>query len=83
MKQEFTIDLGGVRAASTLHRKLAAALPLPADYGRNFDALYDALTEYGSNWKITFVNAAAAPATLRTVCVDAMAETPGLEIHFS
>lgn len=83
MKQEFTIDLKGVRATSTLHRKLATALPLPADYGRNFDAFYDVLTEYGANWKITFVNATAAPEPLRAVCADAQAETPGLEIVFA
>lgn len=83
MKQEFTIDLKGVRAASTLQRRIAAALPLPADYGRNFDALYDVLTEYGANWKITFLHAQTAPAALRTVCADAVAETPGLEIAFA
>lgn len=83
MKQEFTIDLKGVRSASGLHRKLVEALPLPADYGRNLDALYDVLTEYGADWKITFVNATAAPEPLRAVCTDAMADTPGLEIVFA
>ena len=83
MKREFIIDLKGVRTSSALHRKLAASLPVADDYGRNFDALYDVLTEYGANWKITFVNATTAPAPLRAVCSDAVADTPGLEITFA
>ena len=79
MKQEYRIDLKGVRSARTLHTRLAAALPFPEG---NFDALFDFLTEYGSEMKIVFANSSAAPATLKRVCTDAMEETPGLEIVF-
>lgn len=59
-----------------------AALSLPEHYGRNLDAFYDVLTEYGGNWKIVFKHAGAVARGLRAVCADAMAETPGLEIMF-
>ena len=45
-------------------------------------AMYDAFTEYGGEWKITFRNSAAAPEAFRQVCRDAVADTPGLEIAF-
>ena len=82
MKQTYTIDLKGVRGAKARHARLALALPFPEGYGRNFDALFDFLTEYGPNMKIAFSNSSSAPATLRRVCADAMSETPGLEIVF-
>lgn len=81
-KKVFTIDLTGVRSAAKMHEAIAATLPLPEHYGRNLDAFYDVLTEYGCNWKIAFRNAGAVARRLRTVCADAMAETPGLEIVF-
>lgn len=81
-RKEFTIDLRGVRLAKTVHQKLAAALPFPADYGHNYDALHDFLTEFGSNLKLVFTHAKSAPETLRNVCEDAVSETPGLEIEF-
>ena len=80
-KQEF-VDLGGVRSSRTLQARLCRALPLPKDYGRNYDAAYDMLTEYGAGWRIVFRNAQTAPKVFRTVCADAVAATPGLEIVF-
>ena len=82
MKREFTIDLAGVRTPDALHDALASALPLPPDCGRNLDALYDVLTEYGADWRIVFRNAAGIGRPFRAVCRDAMAATPGLEIVF-
>lgn len=82
MKKEFVIDLKGVRLAKTVHQKLAKVLPFPADYGHNFDALYDFLTEYGPKLKIVFKHAKSVGPTLKRVCEDAAAETPGLEISF-
>ena len=76
------IDLAGVRSATRLHAILAEKLPLPEHYGRNLDAFYDVLTEFGPRWRIVFRNAGAAMNALRAVCEDAMAETPGLEILF-
>lgn len=81
-KRVFTVDLASVRSAAKMHDAIAAALPLPEHYGRNLDALYDVLNEYGCNWKIVFRNAGTVARGLRTVCADAMAETPGLETVF-
>ena len=80
--RRFVIDLAGVRSATRLHAILAEKLPLPEHYGRNLDAFYDVLTEFGPRWRIVFRNAGAAMNALRAVCEDAMAETPGLEILF-
>lgn len=82
MKHEFAIDLKGVADADALQGVLAASLPLPPDYGRNLDAFYDVLTEYGTDWRIVFRNAGRAATPLKAVCRDAVAETPGLEIVF-
>ena len=80
--RRFVIDLAGLRSATRLHAILAENLPLPEHYGRNLDAFYDVLTEFGPRWRIVFRNAGAAMNALRAVCEDAMAETPGLEILF-
>lgn len=82
MKREFSIDLKGARSARTIHSRIAAALPVPPEYGRNYDALHDFLTEYASGWKIVFLHAGAAAATLRRVCADAAAELGDLEVVF-
>ena len=81
-RRRFVIDLAGVRSAARLHAILAESLPLPEHYGRNLDAFYDVLTEFGPRWRIVFRNAGAAMNGLRAVCEDAVAETPGLEIQF-
>jgi len=82
MKREFIVDLEGKSRPCALQRRLAAALPLPPDYGRNLDAMYDALTEYGGGWRVVFRNSANVPEGFRQVCMDAAADTPGLEIVF-
>ena len=81
-RRRFVVDLAGVRGAARLHAVLAERLPLPEHYGRNLDAFYDVLTEFGGRWSIVFRNAGAAARGLRAVCADAMAETPGLDIVF-
>ena len=81
-KKVFIIDLTGVRSAVRMHAAIAGALSLPEHYGRNLDAMYDVLTEYGGEWKIVFMNSAHVPESFRQVCMDAAAETPGLEIVF-
>ena len=81
-RRQFVVDLAGVRSAARLHAALAAQLPLPQHYGRNLDAFYDVLTEYGADWRIVFRNAGRAAASLKAVCRDAVAETPGLEVVF-
>lgn len=82
MRQEFVIDLKGATDAGAIQDALAANLPLPQGYGRNLDAFYDVLTEYGADWRIVFRNAGRAATSLRAVCRDAVAETPGLEVVF-
>lgn len=83
MKKEFVVDLEGKSRSCALQRRFAAALPLPQGYGRNLDAMYDVLTEYGGDWRIVFRNSANVPEVFRQVCMDASAETPGLEIVFA
>ena len=80
MKKEFVVDLKGVEGSAALHDALAKSLPLPECYGRNLDAFYDVLTEYGADWRIVFRNAKRIDKAFRTACRDAMAATPGLEI---
>lgn len=82
MKNTFVVDLEGKSRPCALQRRFAAAVPVPPGYGRNLDAMYDVLTEYGGGWRIEFRNSAHAPETFRRVCMDAAADTPGLEIIF-
>lgn len=82
MKKTFVVDLEGKTRSCALQRRFAAVVPVPPDYGRNLDAIYDVLTEYGSEWRIEFRNSANAPEMFRQVCMDAAADTPGLEIVF-
>jgi ribonuclease inhibitor len=80
--QEFVVDLAGVSDDEDMHDALAARLPLPSYYGRNLDAFYDVLTEFGCGWRIVFRHAGPAADGLRNVCRDAAEETEGLEIVF-
>lgn len=82
-KKSYTVDLKGVRTVQALHRKVAEVLPVPKGYGRNYDALYDYLTEYGPGLEIAFANASASFRTLRRVCADAADDTPGLKVVFA
>ena len=82
MKKTFVVDLEGKSRPCALQRRFAAAVPVPPDYGRNLDAMHDVLTEYGSEWRIEFKNSAHVPELFRQVCMDAAADTPGLEIVF-
>ena len=82
MKKMFVVDLEGKSRSCALQRRFASAVPVPPDYGCNLDAMYDVLTEYGSEWWIEFRNSANVPDTFRQVCLDAAADAPGLEIVF-
>lgn len=83
MKKEFLVDLKDARNAAAVQDAIAATLPLPAEYGKNLDAFYDVLTEYGAEWRIVFRNARGIGTAFRSVCRDAMKATPGLQILFS
>lgn len=85
----YEIDLSGVSGREELHARLRAALPLPEWYGDNLDALHDVLTENGGAWELVFRNADRAEenladylSTLRRMCGDAAAETPGLTVRW-
>ena len=86
---EFTIDLAGAAVPAELHRRIRDVLPCPEWYGDNLDALYDLLTDQGGGWHVTFRGTAetdtllpAYMASLRRLCIRAMAETPGLTVEF-
>ena len=78
----YILNFNDKKTPAEMHDYLKLMLQLPEHYGRNLDAFYDVLTEYGCNWKIVFRNAGAVAKGLRAVCTDAVEETPGLEIVF-
>lgn len=78
--REYSVDLADCVDEAEMHGRLADALPVPEDYGRNYDALHDFLCEYGVDMRLVVRNARFR--TLRRVCRDAMEETPGLEVVF-
>lgn len=54
--QDHTVDLSGVCDRASLHTRLQDSLGLPSWYGRNLDALYDALTDEPAPLKIFFTS---------------------------
>lgn len=83
MKKTYVVNLEGKSRSCALQRRFAAAVPVPRGYGHNLDAMYDVLTEFGNEWRIEFRNSSKVPKTFRQVCMDATADTPGLEIVFA
>ncbi|MBR7046689.1 MAG: barstar family protein [Lachnospiraceae bacterium] len=85
----FTIDLSGVSDRKGLHDRIQEVLPLPEYYGRNLDALYDALTEFGSGWDVRFTGCGlireSLPAymdALGRLCRQAREEMENLTVTF-
>jgi len=84
----FTIDFSGVRTEEDVQDLLLDVLPLPDYYGRNLDALYDALTEYGEGWRIELTHeeeadpdvAGYVEKTIETI-EDASEEVPDLTVE--
>ncbi len=79
----YEIDLTGLDSREELHRRLREALPLPAWYGNNLDALHDALGEMPAPLELVFRNADGAAEdmrdyvrALRRLGVDLMLERP-------
>ncbi len=58
-----TLDGRRMQTREAAHDELAAALSLPAYYGRNLDALHDCLTDLGQT-QITLVAASALLGSL-------------------
>lgn len=52
--QDHTVDLSGVCDRASLHARLQDSLGLPSWYGRNLDALHDALTDAPVPVKVCF-----------------------------
>ena len=89
MEQVFYIDLMEVYSNEDLQEALVKELPLPDYYGRNLDAFYDVLTEFGDEWNIVFYNSKFAELrlgkyfeALRRLAGEACEDMPGLNIRF-
>jgi len=85
---EYFVDFEGVSGKEEIHERLSSALPLPSHYGRNLDALYDALTEAHEKWDIVFLHwddAVRASGdymdALWNVCNDAAEENDTLTVR--
>ena len=62
--KKVTIDIRNIHTVKALHIYLAYLLELPAHYGMNLDALYDALSTESRDTVITLVGAGAAQGEL-------------------
>ncbi|MBQ2640459.1 MAG: barstar family protein [Lachnospiraceae bacterium] len=87
---DYRIDLSRVTDVASLHDQLMEVLPLPSWYGRNLDALYDALTELPGKTSICVSGQDRLPGQMRDyydrlcrVLRDAREEVPGLQVFFS
>ena len=83
----YKVDLAGVTGIAQLHDRLAEALPLPEWYGRNLDALNDALSEMQGEILIQGIEEADDDMTdyldrFQAVCIDADRDNPLLRIMF-
>ena len=82
---ELIIDGSALPEAAAVHDLFTRALDLPEWYGRNLDALYDALTERGEPLRLLVRNREAlaeyAEDLLRTLA-EAAAENPALELVY-
>ena len=85
-----TVDLSGVCDRNSLHDRLQESLTLPSWYGRNLDALYDALTDAPgpihicfTAWKEMEETDPAYFKMFRSVLQAIRAELPGSSFLFS
>ena len=86
-QKDYTLDLSNVVDREQLHMLLEQSLELPDWYGRNLDALFDALGEKQGAIRISGFdemekNLADYARSFRAVCEDAAEQTPGLIIRF-
>ena len=89
MEKVFYIDVMEVFSKEDLQELLVKELPLPDYYGKNLDALYDVLTEFGQGWNIIFYNTKFAKYrlgkyfdALERLCGEACEEVNELRIRF-
>ena len=85
----YIIDLSDVSDRKGLYDRIQEVLPLPDYYGRNLDALYDALTEFGNGWDVRFTGCGlirqCLPAymdALGRLCRQAREEMENLTVTF-
>lgn len=83
----YLLDLSRADSRAALHALLAGALPLPAWYGCNLDALHDCLTELSEPTELVLRGGEALDASLgsyasafRRVLRDSAAENPDLTV---
>ncbi len=79
----FILDGKSIGSREALHQALAAGLQLPDWYGGNLDALYDCLSEPGTEAELIIRSGPALEATLggyaaafRQVLADCAVENP-------
>ncbi len=85
--EQFTLDCAAITNRDELHRALKQVLHLPDWYGENLDALFDCLTDIGTETELILQNSrvleqALGPdyaLALRQALEDASLENP----HFS
>ena len=53
---KFTVDCAAVATREELHHAMAQTLSFPACYGSNLDALYDCLTEIGTETELRLLD---------------------------
>ena len=91
MDNFYFVDLTGVENRTELHDRIEQELPVPDWYGRNLDALYDALTEPGFGGRCTFCFTGCSGAgdgmqryleAMKQMCRAAVEENPGLTVEF-
>lgn len=89
MEKVFYIDVMEVFSKEDLQELLVKELPLPDYYGKNLDALYDVLTEFGQGWNIIFYNTKFAKYrlgkyfdALERLCGEACEEMDELKVRF-
>ncbi|MBQ2314807.1 MAG: barstar family protein [Treponema sp.] len=81
------IDLKEITDRNSLHELLQSALHLPSYYGKNLDALYDALTEPHEELDIHFAGTEHAAGSLGDSYTQALrltfadAEAEGAAVH--
>ncbi len=89
MEKVFYIDLFEVHSKEDLQELIAKSLPVPDYYGKDLDAFFDVLTEFGGEWNIIFYNSKFAQfrlgkyyEALTRLCDEACEDKEGLKIRF-
>ncbi len=84
----YTVDLADVYSADGFHQEIIKSVPVPTHYGKNLDALNDALTSIYKPTKIIFKNTdtieVALPKfmiSLRKMCKGVQESNPNVKIE--